>query len=640
MGATAAALSVDVLEQSPLGVRLNNMLRVLLPLSIAGGGIVIGTGLLQRRPFASQLAFGVTMFLASFPEGLPLLASVGEAGVARRLASRNAVVRRLTAVEALGRVDVACTDKTGTLTEGKLALSLVADDTEEAKMPAEALSPDLRRVLLAAALASPHPHAFGARAHPTDVAIVQGAMAAGLGQQLYAEHERELPFDPVRSFHATVAQGQLYVKGAPESLLPRCSWAIEHGEKHPMDEQRQQQWANRAGHFAAQGLRLLMVAVGSPDMPLNNPQELTALGFVGISAPLRPNVQAAVQRCHEAGVRVIMITGDHPATARTIARETGLLNAGGAVFTGPEILALPNGELDECLERATVIARATPLDKLRIIEGLRRQGHAVAMTGDGVNDAPALRLADVGVAMGLAGTEVARQVADVVLADDDFSTLVEALVEGRSYWRNIRRSLSLLLGGNLGELGLIVSASLLGNYPLTARQILAMNVVTDLLPALAVMLQQPEHRSLAGLNREGEAALGKPLQADILRRAVTCAAPSLASYLIMLRTSPLPHARSVAYASIISTQLAQTLDAGRAEGRLTRPVIGAVAGSAAMLAATLAVPPLRNFLNLAVPGPSGWILTGAASLLAVLLNRALSPNQINGIPQNGGAVHA
>jgi magnesium-transporting ATPase (P-type) len=294
------------------------------------------------------------------------------------------------------------------------------------------------------------------------------------------------------------------------------------------------------------------------------------------------------------------------------------------VLTGPEILGLPNGELDERLEHATVIARATPLDKLRIIEGLQRHGHTVAMTGDGVNDAPALRLGDVGVAMGRSGTEVARQVADVVLADDDFSTLVEALVEGRSYWRNIRRALSLLLGGNLGELTLMVGASLLGNYPLTARQILAMNVVTDLFPALAVTLQQPEHRSLAGLDREGEAALGKPLRNDILRRAVTCSAPSLASYLITLGTGTLPQARAVAYTSIIGTQLAQTLDSGRAEGRLTSSVVGAVAGSAAMLAATLTVPPLRNFLNLAVPGPLGWTLVGAGSLAAVLLNRLLT----------------
>jgi cation-transporting P-type ATPase I len=208
-----------------------------------------------------------------------------------------------------------------------------------------------------------------------------------------------------------------------------------------------------------------------------------------------------------------MITGDHPATARAIARDAGLLDTKGEVLTGPEILELSNGELDSRLEQATVIARATPLDKLRIIESLQRNGHVIAMTGDGVNDAPALGLADVGVAMGHAGTGVARQASDLVLVDDEFSTMVEALVEGRSYWRNIRRALGLLRGGNLGELGPVVGASVLTpNYPLTARQILALNVITDLLPATAVALQQPESRSLAGLNREGQAALGKPLR--------------------------------------------------------------------------------------------------------------------------------
>src|SRR5205807_9666044 len=299
-----------------------------------------------------------------------------------------------------------------------------------------------------------------------------------------------------------------------------------------------------SGRLAERGLRVLMVAEGSPDTPLDNPRGLTALGFVGISDPLRPNVQAAVHRCREAGVRVIMITGDHPATARTIAQEAGLLDKDGEVLTGAEILELQNGELDERLERAVIIARTTPLDKLRIIESLQRQGHTVAMTGDGVNDAPALRLADVGVAMGRAGTEVARQVADVVLVDDDFSTLVEALIEGRSYWRNIRRALGLLLGGNLGELGLIVGASLVGlNFPLTARQILSMNVITDLLPATAVALQPPEHRSLAGLDREGATALDRPLRNDIIRRAMLSAIPALIAYAIMLKR---PDARTVA----------------------------------------------------------------------------------------------
>lgn len=371
------------------------------------------------------------------------------------------------------------------------------------------------------------------------------------------------------------------------------------------------------------GLRLLMVAEGASDTPLDDPQGLTALGFVGISDPLRDTVQAAVRRCHEAGVRVIMITGDHPATARTIAREAGLLNNGGDVLTATEIAELHNGELDERLEHAVVISRATPLDKLRIIESLQQHGQTVAMTGDGVNDAPALRLADVGVAMGRGGREVARQTADVVLADDDFSTLVESFVEGRSFWRNIRRALGLLLGGNLGELGLVVGASLLGggNAPLTASQILAVNAITDILPALADALQRPEDRNLAALSREGEGTLNKPLRNEVFSRGSATALPSLLSYLIMLGAGALPEARSVAFASIVGTQLAQTLDAGRAEGTLTRPVLAAVAGSTGVLLAAFALPPLRQFLQLVVLSPLGWALIGSGALVAVVLHR-------------------
>ncbi len=306
---------------------------------------------------------------------------------------------------------------------------------------------------------------------------------------------------------------------------------------------------------------MLVVAEGSSGIPVEDPHGLVALGFLGISDPLRPGVPAAVRRCHDAGVRVVMLTGDHPATARTIANEAGLPVDEHGILTGSDIAELDNGELDRRLEHAAVIARVTPLDKLRIVESLQRQGHIVAMTGDGVNDAPALRLADVGVAMGRGGTEVARQAADVVLADDDFSTLVEALVEGRSFWRNIRRALGLLLGGNLGELGLEVGASVLGlASPLTSRQILAVNLVTDVLPALAVALQQPEHRHLSALAREGASALDAPLRNDILRRGLATGAPTLAAHLLMLRSGGLPEARAVAFASIVSTQLAQTLE--------------------------------------------------------------------------------
>ncbi|MGH2481520.1 MAG: HAD-IC family P-type ATPase, partial [Ktedonobacteraceae bacterium] len=319
------------------------------------------------------------------------------------------------------------------------------------------------------------------------------------------------------------------------------------------------------------------------------------------------------------------ITGDHPATAHAIAQEAGLLQDHGQMVNATEIADLQNGELDQRLQGVVVVARATPLDKLRIIESLQRQGHTVAMTGDGVNDAPALRLADVGVAMGRSGTEVARQTADVVITDDDFSTLVEGFVEGRSFWRNMRRALGLLLGGNLGELGLVVGASVLGTaLPLTVSQILAVNAITDILPALAVIFQQPEHRNLASLQREGTSALDAPLRNEVLRRGLATALPSLAAYLIALRSGSLAQARSVAFTSIVSTQLAQTLLAGRVEGHLTGPVLAAVGGSFGLILTAFSIPTLRNLLQLAVLPPSAWGLIGGTALAAVLLNGVLS----------------
>ena len=423
------------------------------------------------------------------------------------------------------------------------------------------------------------------------------------------------------------------MEGAAEVLIPRCDRVRRGDDERPLDEAGKRELLARARELAERGLRVLMVAEGSSGLPVGDPRGLVALGFLGISDPLRPGVSVAVRRCHDAGVRMIMLTGDHPATARTIAHEAGLPVDDGGILTGADIAELDNGELDRRLERAAVIARVTPLDKLRIVESLQRQGHIVAMTGDGVNDAPALRLADVGVAMGRSGTEVARQAADMVLVDDDFSTLVEALVEGRSFWRNIRRALGLLLGGNLGELGLEVGASVLGlASPLTSRQILAVNLVTDVWPALAVALQQPEHHDLSALAREGASALDAPLRNDILRRGTATAAPSLTNYLLALRSVSQPEARTVAFASIVFTQLAQTLDAGRADGGLSRSVLGAVAGSTGLLIVALTVRPLRTFLGLATPTSLGAVLVAAGALVAVLLGRmSPSPGSISSV---------
>ncbi len=622
MGATAAALDATDVEQSPLAQRLGQVMKLALPLAIAGGGLVTGAGLLRGAALVPSLALGLTTAVSVIPEGLPLLAGTGQAGVARRLAKRNALVRRLAAVEALGRVDVACSDKTGTMTEGKLALALVTDgDAREAKLPGELTDDGLCHVLRTAVRASPHPDSSGVAAHPTDMAVIRGAEAAGLSQEARAHRDAEAPFDPVRAFHAAVVDGRVCAKGAPEALVARCVRSTDG----PLDDAGREAVLAHGRELAGRGLRVLAVAEGPGGDPAD-PRGLTFLGFVGIRDPLKPGVPAAVARCHEAGVRVIMITGDHPATATAIAREAGLLSGDPEeVVTATQLAELHNGHLTARLEKVTVVARATPLDKLRIIEGLRRGGHTVAMTGDGVNDAPALRLADVGVAMGRGGTEVARQAADVVLADDDFATLVEALVEGRGFWRNMRRGIGLLLGGNVGELGLIVGASLLGaGSPLAARQILVVNLITDALPALAVVLQRPEHRHLAGLAREGTSTLDAALRTDVLRRGVAVATPALAGYLLLRGAGRPGEAGGVAFAGIVANQLAQTLEAGRSGDTLSRPVIGAVGASAALLGSAWAVPPVRRLLGLAAPTPLALITVAAGTVATLGLGRALA----------------
>ena len=624
MGATAAALAGGEMQQSAIGMRLSRMVWQTLPFAAVAGTIVSASGLLRGGAPLTELMLGATIVITALPEGLPVLAQIGEAGVAHRLAMHNALVRRLSAVEALGRVDVACTDKTGTLTEGHLALTLVANATEETTLPDE-LSSDLHNVLLVAALASPHPDDPASMAHPTDMAVIRGAQEAGLNGRLYAHRDAELPFDPVRAYAAALVQGRLCVKGAPETLITRCSSIYSDGETRPLEAEDRQRLIEQGQHLAARGLRILLAAEGSPDMPIDDLRDLVALGFIGISDPLRPNARDAVEKCREAGIRVIMLTGDHPATARAIAREAGLLDGSGGVLTGAEIAELHNGELDQRLEHASVIARATPLDKLRIIESLQRHHHTVAMTGDGVNDAPALRLADVGVAMGKGGTEVARQTADVVLVDDDFSTLVGALVEGRSYWHNVRRALGLLVGGNLGELGMLAGASVIGlASPVSARQILGVNMITDILPGIAVALQQPENHDLAALSREGESALGAPLRNDIMRRASITALPSLAATLAAWTVGGPAQASAVAYSSMVTTQLIQTLEAGHTDEGWNGPMVSAVVGSGGILAATLAVPTLRNFFGLAIPSPFGWAVTVGATGASFALSRLFS----------------
>jgi calcium-translocating P-type ATPase len=621
LGVTAGALGLEPPPASPLNRRLGRMVREVMPLTIGGALLVVAIGLMRRRSLLGQVAIGASTAIAAVPEGLPLLARIGQTGVGRRLADRKALVRRLAAVEALGRVDVTCVDKTGTLTTGRLALHVVTDGDEEASVGI-GLSPALRDLVRAAAVASPRPDSSAARAHPTDVAVLDAARTLGLEAELLPERDREAPFDPARAFHAAVLAGRMCVKGSPEALVSRCLAERRRGIETPLGARQRDDLLEQAHRLAARGFRVLLVAEGDAEGNVRDPQALVSLGLLGIADSLRPGARSAVARCRAAGVRMIMLTGDHPETAREIARQIGLEAAPEHVLTGQDIGALADAELDERLAMTTLIARIAPLEKVRVVTSLQRSGHVVAMTGDGVNDAPALRLADVGVAMGCGGTEVARQAADVVLADDDVSTLVDALIEGRTFWANVRRSLGYLLGGNLGEVGFLVGAGLLSStLPLTARQILAVNLESDVLPALALVVQEPRTRDLERLAREGEAALEGPLRREILRRGLSVAAATLAAYALASRRRG--SAQSVAYGSIIGCQLAHALQASIEEGAATRNAFRASGLSVGVLAATLVLRPLRALLGLRPLGPSGWALVGAASAMSVALERIL-----------------
>ncbi len=621
LGAAQRALSQTDSSGEHLAQRLAQYTRLSLPVSLAAGALVTLVGLLRGGPVASQLALGASLAIAAVPEGLPLLSRLSEAATARRLAQRGILVRQLSAVEALGRVNVLCVDKTGTLTYGRMTVQrIVSDGRDEALGPTCSLA--ARRVVATAVVASPALDRKDALAHATDAAIVEAAHSLGLAV-VDGEIERlqELPFDSLRPYHAVRLRDRIVIKGSHEFLLPRCvAIRMDDETTLPLSPSRIDALHTAALTLARDGLRVLLVAEGPPEALLDDPQQLVVLGLLGIADALRPGVPDAIRRCHEAGVRVLMITGDHPATAEAIAREAGLPVGPGRILNASLLRELDDPTLADELAQASVVARATPLDKLRIVQLLRAHGDVVAMTGDGVNDAPAQRLADVGIAMGW-GTAVAREAADLILVEDDFAVIVDALVQGRSFWRNMRRSVALLLGGNLGEIGMIAIPTLLtATTPLNTRQVLMVNLITDVPPALAIALQQPRYLRLTDLAREGEQALDRTLRVDVLRRAATTAIPAGVVTLWASRAIP-AEANTVGFAALVASQLAQALELGLTGSGLTPSLLAGVAASTAALAASVAIPPARALLGLAPLSPTGLMLVGLAIGATVISSR-------------------
>ncbi|MCL2445302.1 MAG: cation-translocating P-type ATPase [Oscillospiraceae bacterium] len=494
VGKIARMLSDEKAPPTPLQQRLEKVGRQLGVGAMCISVLIFLLGFLQHVPPLESFMLAISLAVAAIPEGLPAMVTVVLSIGVQRMARKNAIIRRLPAVETLGCASVICSDKTGTLTQNKMTVTHQCDlsgDLIPGSVPAKEM---LRLAALccnAQVAAQRRRQTF--TGDPTETAIVEAATLRRIAvMKERASYTRllELPFDSTRKRMSVVCrtpQGlQMIAKGAPDVLLPRCK----------LSEHERARITTQVESMAGRALRVIAVAqkpVASTQQATED--ELMFVGLLGLHDPPRREAKHAVQVCKTAGIIPIMITGDHAATAVAIARELGMVGADGtqAAITGAELDRLNDGELDQRLRSCRVFARVTPEHKMRIVKALRTQGHVVAMTGDGVNDAPALKAADIGCAMGKTGTEVAKGAADMILTDDNFATIVHAVQAGRGIYDNIKKAVHFLISSNIGEVVAVFAASLMRQpTPLLPIQLLWVNVVTDSAPAIALGLEDAD----------------------------------------------------------------------------------------------------------------------------------------------------
>jgi Ca2+-transporting ATPase len=518
-GRIAGLLQSVESTETPLKENLDRLGKTLAKAAFAIVIIISLLGLYRGEGLLDVVIFGIALAVAVVPEALPAVVTISLAIGVQRMAKRNALIRRLPAVETLGATTVICSDKTGTLTKDEMTVRRIVVGHHIFELSGSGYDPagafhlkgdptepsdELIELLQAGALCNDAKlvrdgEQWDMVGDPTEGAIVVAAAKAGLHKaNLEKDFPRvdEVPFTSetkrMTTLHRTEDGHVAYIKGAPEVLLPVCdAWLTAKGEE-PMDANVREHLLAAAQAMAGDALRVLGIAKIAVGHVKHAESGLTLLGLVGMIDPPRPEAKAAVAECHAAGIKVVMITGDHPVTAQAIAMELGIL-ARGKVVTGPELETMSDAALAERVETIDVYARVSPAHKLKVVAALQSRGHVVAMTGDGVNDAPALKKADIGIAMGITGTDVTKEAAAMTLTDDNFASIVAAVEEGRIIFGNIKKYLMYLLSSNIGEISIMTLASLLGvPLPLSAVQILYVNLATDGLPALALAVDPPE----------------------------------------------------------------------------------------------------------------------------------------------------
>ncbi|MDH5285790.1 MAG: cation-translocating P-type ATPase [Betaproteobacteria bacterium] len=690
-GRIAGLLAATGQEATPLQRQLASLGRILGIVVIAiavlvGATILAMQGSITTAVLAGVLLYTVSLAVSAVPEGLAAVTTVVLSLGMQRMAKRNAIVRRLSAVETLGSATVIASDKTGTLTRNEMTVRAIVTAAGRTDVTGTGYAPsgelrgggvplragaqyvEARRLLAAAALASnaelrESDGQWCVQGDPTEGALVVAARKAGLSRErLQGRFERvgELPFSAERRMMSTALADAglegahvLFVKGAPDMLLARCIAQRVGTAEAALDDARRAAIRADVDALAAEALRMLGVAyrrLPGREPPREADEEgLVWLGAVGMTDPPRPEARAAVAAAHRAGVRVLMVTGDHPVAAAAIAAELGIAAHGEQALTGSELAVLDDARLAEAVARTSVFARIAPEQKLAIVRALQAAGHVVAMTGDGVNDAPALKAADIGIAMGVSGTDVSREAADMVLADDNFVTIVAAIEEGRAIYANLRKFLRYLLATNLGEVlvmfGGVVLAGMLGLasapgealvLPLTAAMILWINLSTDGLPALALGVDAPVGRLMDAPPRApGERVITRRMWIGIGAAASVMAVGTLA-----LLDAALPggliegegevrHGRTMAFNVLVLYQLVDALCMRSDEtSAFARPFPGgwlwaSLAAALALQAAVIYLPPLQRGFGTAPLSASDWCVCLAVALSVLVASEGL-----------------
>jgi len=648
-------------ERTPLEVRLDKLGHKLIGVTLVIAFFIAMTGILAGRDFFLMIETGIALAVATIPEGLPIVATIALARGMQIMAHRNALINRLSSVETLGATNVIFTDKTGTLTQNKMTLTTIlmegmevgidsSGDRARFKKNSEIVDVDenelLKQILEVGVLCNnatlKDDDISQATGDPLEVALLMGGMQAGIDRKELVgkwPEVREEAFDPEVKMMATFhklddGMFRVAVKGAPEAVLHHCrTLKTESGEVELSDEEREK-WLERNNQKAGEGLRMLAVAEKMVSDSSENPyQDLQFMGLVGLEDPPRTDVRSAIQRCQQAGVKVIMSTGDQPVTARNIAKEVGLVETQdvGALM-GSELKSMENDINREKLLDVLVFARVSPAQKLDLIELYQKKGDIVAMTGDGVNDAPALKKADIGIAMGKRGTQVAREAADMVLQDDSFSSIVAAIEQGRVIFGNIRRFVYYLLSCNVSEVMTVGLASLAGiPLPILPLQILFLNLVTDIFPALALGVGKGEENVMQRPPRDPEEAIlrrdhwqGIAIHGAFITIAV------IGSMIIALEWLNMPRIQAVTI-SFLTLSLAQLWHVFNMHGAQSgwfvneitqnKFVWGALILCILLVVLAIYVPGLSYVLQVVRPGALGWLLVIVMSLLPLFLGQ-------------------